>query len=132
MSGVFHFIRKRATRRRFVGLWLGLVALELFCPALCERTYASFTTSNTAPIEISSSTKTQSDPEATSVSACNDLGEHHRSTVCNDECLCHASAIPVVAIDMTKASFKSDRLLLPFVEGIVNSLPPPYLPPKFS
>lgn len=131
MYGIFHSLRKRTAKRRFVALWFCLVTIELFCPALCgEQTYAA--TSDFSQAEINFSTETKSDTSEASLSTCNDQGGHDQSTVCNDECLCHATAIPVVGIGMTGAGVRSDRIALLFAEGIFSSLPPPYLPPKFS
>lgn len=131
MYGVFLSIRKRAAKRRFVALWLCLVAIELFCPALCgEQTYAA--TSKFPQTEIRCTTITKSDASEMSLSSCNNQGEHDQLTVCNDECLCHATAIPGLAFSMESVSVQTDRISLLFAESIFSSLPPPYLPPKFS
>lgn len=130
MYGIFHSLRKRAVKRRFVALWFCLVAIELFCPALCEQTFAE--TSNFSQAELNISTKTKSGTSETSLSSCDDQGEHGQSVVCNDECLCHAIAIPSVAIRMDPLSVQRERIAVRFHETAFNSLPPPYLPPKVS
>lgn len=128
MLGNLQFIRKRTAQRRFVALWVCLVALELFCPAIYDgRTYAS------AKVGAGYSKSVQSDgPGSASMSDCNDATEHHGSKVCDDECLCHISALPVTPFVINTARFSRDRVVPRFVEGIFDSLPPPYLPPKFS
>lgn len=132
MYGIFHFLRRRVAKRRFVAVWLCLVAVELFCPALCDdQTYAA-TTSNSSQTEISFSTNSKSDASETSLSACDDRARHAQSTICNDECLCHATAIPSIVVGMKSASIQTYRITPYFGESIFNSLPPPYLPPKLS
>lgn len=119
-------------KRRFVALWLCLVGMELFCPVFCD-TPAYLTAVSASPVtEISSSFQVSPDNSETSVDTA-DLGRGvGKSTVCNDECICHATAIPSVAVGMKSGATRSDRLASVYRDGVANSQTPPYLPPKVS
>ena len=131
MQGILKLIRRKIVKKRVAVLWLGLVAIELFCPALCEiGTNAAPPPSQlTASVAIAIDGR---DESGTAISNCDNDGEHETPGDCNDECLCHAVAIPSVASDVTSSSI--ERTTIPLKNGfsIFNSLPPPYLPPKFS
>ena len=132
MQGILKLIRRKIIRKRVAVLWLGLVAIELFCPALCEIG------TNAAPPPPSQSTVSvaiaveQSDERAAAITNCETDGDHETSGDCNDECLCHAVAIPSIAGDVTSSSIERTAIPLKYGFPIFNSLPPPYLPPKFS
>lgn len=131
MRGILKLIRRKIVRKRVAVLWLGLVAIELFCPALCEiGTNASpLPSQSTASVTIAVDGREES---STAISNCDTDGDHGTSGDCNDECLCHAVAIPAIAGDVGSTSI--ERTAIPLKNGfpIFNSLPPPYLPPKFS
>ena len=130
MQGILKLIRRKIVRKRVAVLWLGLVAIELFCPALCEvgTNAAPPANQSTASVTI---TVDERDESRTSISNCENESDHEAPGTCNDECLCHAVAIPSVASDVTSSSI--ERTTIPLKNGfsIFNSLPPPYLPPKF-
>lgn len=130
MRGILKVVRRKIVRKRVVVLWLGLVAIELFCPALCEiGTNAAPPGGSTTSVTI---VRDVYEGPKTSVSNCENEGDHQPVGDCNDECLCHAVAIPSIAGDVTSSSI--ERTSIPLKNGfpIFNSLPPPYLPPKFS
>ena len=132
MQGILKLIRRKIVRKRVAVLWLGLVAIELFCPALCEIG------TNAAPPPPSQSTVSViipadgRDDDRTAISNCENDGDHETSGDCNDECLCHAVAIPSIAGDVASSSIERTVISLKYGFPIFNSLPPPYLPPKFS
>lgn len=131
MKDMLKFIRRRIIRKRLAVLWVGLVAIELFCPALCEIG----PTGAPLPGQSVASAATLADKSEegrTSISNCENDGDQEPVGDCNDECLCHAVAIPSIVGDV--ASSPIDRTSIPLKNGfpIFNSLPPPYIPPKFS
>lgn len=134
MYGVFQFIRKRAARKRCVTLLLCLVAIELFCPALCgEQKYPILDSeSSKSELSIGFSPQAISDPLEASISVRDDQGKNNQSTVCNDECFCHATAIPSSDIDVKVVSIQSDRILIHYCQAALASVSPPYLPPQRS
>lgn len=66
------------------------------------------------------------------MSACDHEDENGESANCVDECLCHAVAIPVIAINNKSVDLASDQITGQYKTTTSNSLPTPYLPPKFS
>lgn len=132
MYGIFQSIRKRAVKRRFVAFWLCLVAIELLCPVLCTSQDSAAFTSDFSQTDIIVSEKANSSSPVASLSACDHEGENGKTANCVDECLCHAVAIPVIAIDDRFVDLMSDRIAGHYTTATSTSLPPPYLPPKFS
>lgn len=128
MYGIFQKIRKRTAKRRFVAFWLCLVAIELFCPVLCgEQIYA-------AEFQTEVNTFAEESSGRSKLALSNfDLQEaKDESAGCNDECLCHATPLPSIAFGMKSGSVCREGLSSHFAGAIFSSLPPPYLPPKFS
>lgn len=132
MYGIFRSIRRRAIKRRFVALWICLVAIELLCPVLCAPQDAATLASDFSQADVSVSENANSSSLATSFSACDHEGENGESANCVDECLCHAVAIPVITINNKSVNLPSDRITGQYTITVSTSLPPPYLPPKFS
>lgn len=131
MSRAFQFFRKRTTKRRLIGLWLCLVAVELFCPIFCAERVAFGANSRAAETEISSQSLATSNTEVTSIDQYAAQADDH-GTSCGDDCLCHAAAIPCIAIDTEPTALRSEHMTIGYANAFSNSLPPPYLPPKFS
>lgn len=121
-------LRRRTIKRRFVAFWICFVAIELMCPVLCtKQVYAAEN-----PAEIISYVEERSET-VDSVLSIGDLRSSDDETAgCNDECLCHATALPSVVSDVNCDTNRKDTLSVSFVSPICSSLPPPYLPPKFS
>lgn len=132
MYGIFQSIRRRAIKRRFVAFWICLVAIELLCPVLCTPSDSAALASNFSTADIVVSNNGKSGSTTASLSACDHEGEKDESANCVDECLCHAVAIPVMAFDDRSVDFVSDRITGQYKTAASTSLPPPYLPPKFS
>lgn len=132
MNRIFRSLRRRATRRRFVAFWICLVAIEMLCPILCSPSETATLASNFGKTDIVVSSGANSEGTAASMSACDHEGEKNESTNCVDECLCHAVAIPVIAIDDKSVDLIRDRIAGKYSTPSSTSLPPPYLPPKFS
>ena len=130
MQDILKIIRRKIVRKRVAVLWLGLVAIELFCPALCEIGTSAAPPSQPTSVSIIVDVN---DERTAAISNCENDGDHQTKGDCNDECLCHAVAIPSIA-GAEVASSPIDRTRIPLKNGfpIFNSLPPPYLPPKIS
>ena len=100
MKGILKLVRRKIVRKRVAVLWLGLVAIELFCPALCE----TGTNAATPPSRSTASTSIVIDGQdelRTAISGCENDGDHEPVGDCDDECLCHAVAIPSTATEAT-------------------------------
>ena len=132
MYGIFQSIRRRAIKRRFVAFWICLVAIELLCPVLCSPADSAGLASNSSETDIVVSRDANYGTTAASMSACDHEGEKGESADCVDECLCHAVAIPVIAVENKSVAVISDPIAGHYTTSESNSLPPPYLPPKFS
>lgn len=113
-------------------LWLFLVIIELLCPVIGpEQIAAAGHHSPAAEIKVSNQSKENSADAKFSVSASQE--QHSQQVVCNDECLCHAAAIPGIPFAMEKSTFsRSEQTAFFAANPIFNSLPPPFLPPKNS
>jgi hypothetical protein len=131
MSRAFHYFRKRKIRTRFVGLWLCLVAIELFCPIFCDEPAAVAANLRSSETEISSVVRTSSDATSASVEQ-SAASTDDQSAYCDDECLCHAAAIPCVVVGTKPSAIRSEPMMIGYANAFSSSLPPPYLPPKFS
>lgn len=134
MSRIFRIIKKKKNKRRLTALWLLLVAIELFCPALCGNpTFAAETSS--PPANISSDDQKNSKCEQISVSDCRSQNQNgqQQQIICNDECLCHAVAMRAIPFSIQKPTTRSnEKIAFLFSSPIFNSLPPPHRPPKNS
>ncbi|MCW5949430.1 MAG: hypothetical protein KIT41_08060 [Pyrinomonadaceae bacterium] len=131
MKGILKLVRRKIVRKRVAVLWLGLVAIELFCPALCE----TGTNAATPPSRSTASTSIVIDGQdelRTAISGCENDGDHEPVGDCDDECLCHAVAIPSTAGDVRSSLIERTAISLKSNFPIFNSLPPPYIPPKVS
>ena len=130
MQRVFRAVKKKRNLRRLSAMWLFLIALELFCPVFCEtQTFAS--EPNLPSPQTAFSIDRRDAAAENFVAACDHRNSHPEQTVCNDECLCHATAIPNLSIITPKESvIRSEPIAFNFGEPIFNSLPPPYHPPK--
>lgn len=131
MRGILKIVRRKIVRKRVVVLWLGLVAIELFCPALCEIGTNAAALPGQSVVSAAASAD-RSEEGRTAISNCENDGDHEPMGDCNDECLCHAVAIPSIVGDV--ASSLTYRTSIPLKNDfpVFNSLPPPYIPPKFS
>ena len=135
MLGRFQFIRKREAKRRFVAFWLFIVAIELFCPALCGNQASAASVTDLQDIVAASNTDAapaRPSSATPSFSSCEDPTNHDQSAVCNDECLCHGVVLSSIDSGPNSPAAHSDRVTATFAQRIFSSLPPPYLPPKFS
>ncbi|MCC7306406.1 MAG: hypothetical protein IT173_02475 [Acidobacteria bacterium] len=131
MKGILKFVRRNIVRRRFVVLWLGIMAIELLCPSLhAIGTNAAPPLSGTTTL-VSNVVDERGESE-TAISNCENDCDHEPVGDCNDECLCHAVAIPGIVGDVQTSSVYGTSIPLKNGYPVFNSLPPPYLPPKFS
>ena len=133
MQKVFRFIKKKRNLRRLSVVWLFLLTMELFCPAFCdEPTFAAEL--NIPQSQISVSIEVKDKASETSLSACEHQNSgNHDETVCNDECLCHATAIPSInGINLKHSVISVESIAFRYGKPIFNSLPPPFQPPKNS
>jgi hypothetical protein len=132
MKRFFQIIKKKKHKRQFGALWLFLIVLELFCPVLCDEPAftAAKKNSPTSSVQILSETNHTDGSKLTSVS---DYGEADEHPLCNDECLCHATAVPNASIaSLKELSFSGERIVFSTPGFYTNSLSPPHQPPKIS
>jgi hypothetical protein len=139
MQKILRSIRKKGNLRRLSVLCLALIVLELFCPALCdEPAFAAelgAAKSSQATISIDDSGKSPDRRSDVFMTGCDHQGSgDHEKSVCNDECLCHSTAIPSsVGITIKEESvLQGERIAFRYGEPLFNSLPPPFQPPKNS
>jgi hypothetical protein len=134
VSSLYKVIKKKRNLRRLSAVWILLVAIELFCPAFCdEPAFAAEVNSPRSEVSFSVDDADKTSGQ-TFVSADEDQNICRQDkSVCNDECLCHATAIPSLNFAVSKETFTSkERLPFTYGEPVFNSLPPPYQPPKNS
>lgn len=131
MLRVFRYIKKKRNLRRLSAVWLCLVIIELFCPIFCDEPTFAATSSPQTTINYSIA-ETENTSNAF-LSGCDHENTGEEGTLCNDECLCHATATLSLNITGIKESFThGERIAFSYGEPVFNSLPPPYLPPKNS
>ena len=132
MKRFFQIIKKKKHKRRFSALCLFLVMIELLCPVFCDE--PTFAAAQISPATLERSfAETNKDSNEKSFSAAESRTQQNQQTGCKDECFCHATAIPnVFILPKEPAFFPSEQIAFQFSELVYNSLPPPYLPPKFS
>jgi hypothetical protein len=107
------------------------VILELFCPVICEQPNSA-TLINSANTGIIASLESKSDFDETSISTLEQSTDNSKQNNC-DECLCHAN--PIISFNFVnlKDSFdKDEQIAFSYGELVINSLPPPFQPPKNS
>ena len=132
MKRFFQIVKKKKNKRRLSVVFLFLVTIELFCPVFCDK--PSFAAESISP-QPKSTVSMQQEAEAreTSASANDDQHRNGEQTVCNDECLCHATAMPSAGITTPKRFyFRHEPVGFYFTDPVLSSLPPPDLPPKLS
>ena len=132
MKRFFQIIKKKKHKRRFSALCLFLVMIELLCPVFCDE--PTFAAAQSSPATLKRSfAESNKDSNEKSFSAAESRTQENQQTVCNDECFCHATAIPnLIILPKEPAIFHSEQIAFRCGEPVHNSLPPPYLPPKFS
>jgi hypothetical protein len=140
MQSIFRFIKRKKNRRRLCAVWILLIAIELLCPAFShERAFAAAAAAPDSPRRetIVSETAVDQDDEALQSFLLTDDSQNHggqqQQSVCNDECLCHASAIQHLAVPTIEPlPLPGERIASISGRLVYNSLPPPYIPPKRS
>jgi hypothetical protein len=126
MKRFFQIIKKKKHKRIFSVMWVFLIAIELFCPVFCDE--PAYAAQQNSPISIVQSLSENEDSAAIS-----DYQSTQEEKVCNDECLCHATAIIGIGFSTPEKSFfRSERIAFLTSNPYTNSLPPPYHPPKNS
>ena len=134
MDRIFRIVKKKTNLRRLSVVWLLLIAIEFLCPVFCEA--RPLTVVPDFPTTVANLTIGQKVDAAddSSFAVYNDsTHDPQNQTVCNDECICHAVAIPGTNFVMPKEPLvRSGRMAFHFDEPIFNSLAPLYHPPKLS
>jgi hypothetical protein len=133
MKGFFQTIKNKKNKRLLGVLWLFLIVMELFCPVLCdEPTFAVEAFNARTSITVNSSEATD-EAENKSISVSDQQTQNEQRTVCNDECLCHATAIPNTNISTLKQLVaNSEQIAFSSANPVFGSLSPPHRPPKIS
>ena len=119
--------------RRMSLAWLFLLAIELFCPVFCDEPAFAAELKSPQPSEINFVIGKEDKPlySALSLDALENADDSE--AFCNDECLCHATAIPSLnGITVRKLYFRSETINTSYGKPVFNSLPPPFQPPKNS
>lgn len=132
MKRFFKTIKKKRCKRRFSVLCLFIIVIELLCPVFSDEPTFAAEQSALTTVERSS-VQNGKDSNKNSVSASESGAQDNEQTVCNDECFCHATAIPNLIVPPKEpAFFHSEQIAFHFGAPVYNSLPPPYHPPKLS
>jgi hypothetical protein len=132
MKRFFQTIKKKKHKRLVGVLWLSLIALELFCPVLCDE--PSFVAAQQkSPASIVQTFSETNDVDGNELTSASDYGEADEQALCNDECLCHATALPGLSFaSLKEPSFRGERIAFSTAGFYTNSLSPPHQPPKIS
>jgi len=131
MQKIFRIIKRKRNLRRLSAVWLCLVILELFCPVICEEPNSA-TLLNSANTGIIASLENKSDSNRALISTLEQNTDNSKQSNC-DECLCHAN--PIISfnfVDLKDSFDKDEQIAFSYGEIILNSLPPPFQPPKNS
>lgn len=133
MTRFFQIIKKKRHKRRFSALCLFLIVIELLCPVFCDEP-AFVASAQTSPATLERSfIESGKESNEKSFSAAESGAQENQQTVCNDECFCHATAIPNLIIPPKEPAYlRSEPIAFHFGAPVYNSLPPPYHPPKLS
>ena len=132
MQHLYRIIKKKKYKRLLGVLWVFLIAIELFCPVFCdEPSFAAEQNSQAAIVQkLSASEDVAISESSDSIS---DEGAAQDQPVCNDECLCHATAVPGISVGSLKeVHFRGERIAFLTSETITTSLSPPHQPPKIA
>lgn len=133
MKRFFQTIKKKKHKRLFGVLWLFLIVMELFCPVLCdEPAFAAETLTARTSISVNSS-EANDEAENKSISVSDSQAQDEQHTACNDECLCHATAIPnAVASTFRELVTTGEQIAFSSANPVFGSFSPPHRPPKIS
>lgn len=132
MQQILRSLRKKKTLRRLAAVWLFLLAVELFCPAFgdAESVIAAGHKDSQCTAAADAGEQNES---GVSMTATDSDHQNHEQSVCHDECLCHATAIPSINIvTLTETIIDRENIAFRYGDPVFNSLPPPYQPPKQS
>ena len=138
-SFIFNLKRNRLWLHRLASVWLFLIIFEIACPILDCQTAADLEPMDAASISIYNgySSLEASQPEAAFTQTAG--GEKSFDTVtgvaaahCTDECLCHVTAIPGLAFNFPGNYIQPSISAVNYNDAPIQSLPPPFQPPKLS
>mgnify|MGYP000394968586 CR=1 FL=1 len=135
MQRIFRTVKKKKNLRRLSAGWLLLIAIELLCPAFShERSLVAAVNPPQPETVVSATAARESEGGENSLSVSDSQNQNDRGqAVCNDECLCHATAIPnLVVPPVEPLPFPDERVAFLSGKFAYNALPPPYIPPKRS
>ncbi len=132
MLRIYKTIKKKRNLRRVSVVFLFLVFIELFCPVFCdEPAFAAKNISSKSVIISSFAEEKQTGQDSMSAHDCQD--PDHDGDICNDECLCHSTAISnFAAINLEHHIISTENIAYSYGEPLFNSLSPPFQPPKNS
>lgn len=132
MLKVYRIIKKKRNLRRMSLAWLFLLAIELFCPIFCDE--PAFAAEHKSPqTEINFVIEKENESPDSSVSTAAFESADDGEAFCDDECLCHATAIPSLnGINVKQVYFRAEAIRISYGKPLFNSLPPPFQPPKNS
>ncbi len=133
MQRFYKIIKRKRNLRRFAALWLFLLVIELFCPAFGDAESIIAAEFNFSQPHFATLVEAKGKSSESSISACDGHDQNHEKVPCNDECLCHATAIPSVNIvTLKQTAFRDGERPFRYGDPLFNSLPLPFQPPKRS
>ena len=132
MQNIFRVVKKKRNRRRLSGAcFLFLIVLELFSHAgIGQPAFAAALYSQVAETSMSSKSDLKQAEMTHRIS--DEQSQHGQQTICQDEASHHHMLISNISYPLKTVSFRSERIAFRRGGPIHNSLPPPYIPPKFS
>ena len=133
MGNIFRVVKKKRNRRRLSGAcFLFLIVLELFSHAGIGQ--PAFAAAFYLPVaETSISSKNNLGQAEMTQRISDEQSQHGQQTICQDEASHHHVLISSNSTYPFKTiSIRSEQIAFRRGEPVHNSLPPPYIPPKFS
>lgn len=140
MQNILRIIKRKRNLRRLSAVWILLIAIELLVPAFGDQhIFAAAdvpgpkTNFSSAAVEPVTEPICDEDSVSSNSSADQNISFQTPSTVCHDECLCHAPAIPnLVPPTINPPVITRERIPVNYDNMVYGLLPLPFHPPKLS
>lgn len=133
MRRIFRVIRKKRNLRRLRAVCcMFLMFFEIFSHAQNESQIFAAERSSLPEMKISLSDKSDAVQTQTLIAVADDESSGSHQPSCQDEISHHQGLISGFTYSFNAAFSTSERIASRRAGFVYNSLPPPYLPPKFS
>ena len=133
MRQIFRVIRKKRNLRRLrAAVFLFLMFVEIFAHAQMDGQIFAAELFSPPVTQTSISNKGERIPAQRAIAIADDESQGSHQPFCQDEVSHHQGLLTGFSYSFDTASFSSERITSRRGEFVYNSLPPPYLPPKFS